>query len=44
VLENLYILVITDFLDIIALELTKAIITAAKANIPVNKPGARPKP
>jgi hypothetical protein len=44
VLENLYILVITDFLDIIALELTEAIITAAKASIPVSKPGARPKP
>jgi hypothetical protein len=44
VLENPHILVITDFLDIIALELTEVITTAAKASIPVNKPGARPKP
>ena len=44
VLENLYILVITDFLDIVALELTEAITTAAKASIPVSKPGAKPKP
>jgi hypothetical protein len=43
-LENPYILAITDFLDIAALELTKAITTAAKASIPVSKPGARPKP
>jgi hypothetical protein len=43
-LENPYILVITDFLDIIALELTEAITTTAKTSIPVNKPGARPKP
>jgi hypothetical protein len=44
VLENLYILAITDFLDIIALELTEAITTATKTSIPVSKPGARPKP
>jgi hypothetical protein len=44
VLENPYILVITDFLDIVALELTEAITTATKASIPVNKPGARSKP
>jgi hypothetical protein len=44
VLENPYILVITDFLDIIALELTEAITTAAKASILVSKPGTRPKP
>jgi hypothetical protein len=44
VLENPHILAITDFLDIIALELTEAITTAAKANIPVSKLGARPKP
>jgi hypothetical protein len=44
VLENPYILAITDFLDIVALELTEAITTAAKASIPVSKPGARPKP
>jgi hypothetical protein len=44
ILKNLYILVITDFLDIIALELTEAITTTAKASIPVSKPGARPKP
>jgi hypothetical protein len=44
VLENLHILAITNFLDIIALELTEAITTAAKASIPVSKPGARPKP
>jgi hypothetical protein len=44
VLENPYILVITDFLDIVALELTETITTAAKASIPVSKPGARPKP
>jgi hypothetical protein len=44
VLENPYILAITDFLDIITLELTKAITTTAKASIPVSKPGARPKP
>jgi hypothetical protein len=43
-LKNLYILAITDFLDIIALELTEAITTAAKTSIPVSKPGARPKP
>jgi hypothetical protein len=43
ILENLYILVITDFLDIVALELTEAITTAAKTSIPVSKPGARPK-
>jgi hypothetical protein len=43
VLENLYILVITDFLDITALELTEAITTTTKTNIPVNKLGARPK-
>jgi hypothetical protein len=43
-LENLHILAITDFLDIIALELTEAITTTAKASIPVSKPGARPKP
>jgi hypothetical protein len=44
VLENPYILAITNFLDIIALELTKAITIAAKTSILVNKPGARPKP
>jgi hypothetical protein len=44
VLENLYILAIIDFLDIIALELTEAITTAAKTNILVSKLGARPKP
>jgi hypothetical protein len=44
VLENPYILAITDFLDIVALELTEVITTAAKASIPVSKPGARPKP
>jgi hypothetical protein len=44
VLENLYILAITNFLDIVALELTEAITTAAKTSIPVSKPGARPKP
>jgi hypothetical protein len=44
VLENLYILVITDFLDIAALELTETITTTAKTSILVNKPGARPKP
>jgi hypothetical protein len=44
VLENPYILAITDFLDIIALELTEAITTAAKTSILVSKPGARPKP
>jgi hypothetical protein len=44
VLENLYILAITDFLDIVALELTEAITTATKASIPVSKLGARPKP
>jgi hypothetical protein len=44
VLENPYILAITDFLDIIALEFTEAITIAAKASIPVSKPGARPKP
>jgi hypothetical protein len=43
-LENPYILAITNFLDIIALELTEAITTVAKASIPVSKPGARPKP
>jgi hypothetical protein len=43
-LENLHILAITDFLDTIALELTKAITTATKASILVSKPGARPKP
>jgi hypothetical protein len=44
VLDNPHILAITDFLDIIALELTEAITTIAKASILVNKPGARPKP
>jgi hypothetical protein len=44
VLENPYILAITDFLDIIALELTEAITTTAKASILISKPGARPKP
>jgi hypothetical protein len=44
VLENLYILAITDFLDIIALELTEAITTTTKTSILVSKPGARPKP
>jgi hypothetical protein len=44
VLENLLILAITDFLDIIALELTKTITTTAKTNILVSKPRARPKP
>jgi hypothetical protein len=44
VLENPLILVITDFLDIIALELTKAITSTAKASILVNKPRTRPKP
>jgi hypothetical protein len=44
ILENLYILAITDFLDIITLELTEAITTTAKANIPVSKLGTRPKP
>jgi hypothetical protein len=44
VLENPLILVITNFLDTAALELTEAITSAAKASIPVNKPGARPKP
>jgi hypothetical protein len=43
-LENPPILAITDFLDIVALELTEAITTAAKASIPVSKPGARSKP
>jgi hypothetical protein len=43
VLENPPILVITDFLDTAALELTKAITSAAKTSIPVSKPGARPK-
>jgi hypothetical protein len=43
VLENPYILAITDFLDIVALELTEAITTTAKASILVSKPGARPK-
>jgi hypothetical protein len=44
VLENPYILVITDFLDTAALELTEAITTITKASILVSKPGARPKP
>jgi hypothetical protein len=44
VLENPHILAITDFLDIVALELTKAITTAAKTSILVSKLGARPKP
>jgi hypothetical protein len=44
VLENPYILAITDFLDTAALELTEAITTAAKTSILVSKPGARPKP
>jgi hypothetical protein len=44
VLENPPILAITDFLDTAALELTEAITSAAKASIPVSKPGARPKP
>jgi hypothetical protein len=44
VLENPHILVITDFLDIIALELTEAITTVVKASIPVSKLEARPKP
>jgi hypothetical protein len=44
VLENPPILAITDFLDIIALELTETITTTTKANILVSKPGARPKP
>jgi hypothetical protein len=44
VLENPYILVITDFLDIIALEFTETITTTAKTNILVSKLGARPKP
>jgi hypothetical protein len=44
VLENPYILAITDFLDTAALELTEAITTATKASILVSKPGARPKP
>jgi hypothetical protein len=44
VLENPHILAITDFLDIVALELTEAITTAAKASILVSKLGARPKP
>jgi hypothetical protein len=43
-LENLYILVITNFLDIVTLELTETITTTAKTSILVNKPGARPKP
>jgi hypothetical protein len=43
VLENLYILAITDFLDIIALEFTKAITITTKTSILVSKPGARPK-
>jgi hypothetical protein len=43
-LENLYILVITDFLDIVTLELTEVITTATKTSILVSKPGARPKP
>jgi hypothetical protein len=43
-LENPLILAITDFLDIIALELTEAITTTVKTSIPVSKPGARPKP
>jgi hypothetical protein len=43
-LENPYILVITDFLDIITLEFTKIITTIAKTSILVSKPGARPKP
>jgi hypothetical protein len=43
VLENPYILVITNFLDIVTLELTEAITIAAKASIPVSKLGARPK-
>jgi hypothetical protein len=44
ILENPYILAITDFLDITALELTEAITTAAKTSILVSKLGARPKP
>jgi hypothetical protein len=44
VLENPPILLITDFLDTIALELTKVITSTTKASIPVNKPRARPKP
>jgi hypothetical protein len=43
-LENPPILAITDFLDIITLELIEAITITAKTNILVNKPGARPKP
>jgi hypothetical protein len=43
-LENLHILTITDFLDIIVLELTEAITTTAKTNIPISKPRTRPKP
>jgi hypothetical protein len=39
VLENPYILAITDFLDIVALELTEVITTATKASILVSKPG-----
>jgi hypothetical protein len=44
ILENLYILVITNFLDIVTLEFTEVITTTAKASILVSKPGARPKP
>jgi hypothetical protein len=44
VFENPHALVITDFLDTAALELTEAITNTAKTSIPVNKPGARPKP
>jgi Reverse transcriptase (RNA-dependent DNA polymerase)/Endonuclease-reverse transcriptase len=35
---------LTDFLDSAAIELTSAITLAAKASIPINKPGARSKP
>jgi hypothetical protein len=44
ILENPYILAITDFLDIIALEFTKIITTIAKTSILVSKLRARPKP
>jgi hypothetical protein len=43
ILENPLILVITNFLDIIALEFTEVITIAAKTSIPISKPGARPK-
>ena len=35
---------ITDFFDLAAQELTSAITSAAKASIPISRPGARAKP